>query len=73
MNELTDKGREVLVNIWCEQAELLGLPGPDSGTIDDWIGERSYPNPVDLLNEAGNGSVEALVAIRTEAGLPIFR
>jgi len=71
---LSDPAREIALAIWQEQLEL-GLGGPSEAAGEDnldlWLDNRTYD--LRLLEEAAAGDVGALAAVRTEAGLPVFR
>ena len=63
---------ELALALWREQlARGLGDPGEvaDEERLDDWWSNRS--EPVETYDRAAAGDVAALVAVRTEAGLPV--
>ena len=64
---------ELALIIWKEQiARGMGESGetvnPDH--LNEWFNNRSYP--LEVLDAAANGDLEALAAVRAEAGLPLF-
>lgn len=71
--DLTKAGRELVLAVWREQEDYLGLDGPEVGTVDDWISNRTYPDPIQLLNRAAAGDVAAISEVRTEAGVPLLK
>ena len=48
-------------------AREQGDADPD---LSDWLANRTYP--LELLEAAARGDVQALAAVRAEAGLPVF-
>lgn len=74
MNKLSKKAQNIALEIWKEQLDFgIGDPGEVASLahIEDWLGNRTYPQS--LLEDAAKGDAAAVVKIRTEAGLPIFR
>jgi hypothetical protein len=68
--ELSEKALNLVMEIWREQALYLGLPGPEEGTLEDWLNNRTYD--LSLLEATAAGDTEALLRVRLEAGLSPF-
>jgi hypothetical protein len=70
---LSDKAIAIALAIWREQlARGLGYPGEvvDESRLEEWVANRTYGE--DVLEEAAQGDVAAIVRVRSDAGLPIF-
>ncbi|MBI4759876.1 MAG: hypothetical protein ACOYYF_07605 [Chloroflexota bacterium] len=73
-SNLSDEARTLALQIWQEQLDCgLGSPGETvtDDLLDEWLANRVYP--AETLEAAARGDVAALVLVRQEAGLPIFR
>jgi hypothetical protein len=63
---------ELALALWKEQAELgIGDTEPSPELLPDWWANRTLPR--EEYEAASRGDVAALVRVRTEAGLPVFR
>jgi len=64
---------ELALALWKEQAELgiCDADEPSPELLGDWWSNRTLPR--EEYEAASRGDVAALVRVRTEAGLPVFR
>ncbi|HXF45345.1 MAG TPA: hypothetical protein VNK91_04420 [Burkholderiaceae bacterium] len=70
---LDDEAYRIALEVWKEQiADGLGEAGEvaDMENIHEWLANRDF-DPA-LLLRAAHGKVDALVAVRVAAGLPVF-
>lgn len=73
-NNLTPAALTLALALWSEQLSLgMGAPGetatPDG--LGDWLSNRDG-DTLRALQDASQGDLSALVAVRTHAGLPVF-
>ena len=64
----------MILAIWAEQAEVLGLPGPDAeadADADAWLANQAGLTRAVVL-AAARGDVAALAQVRHVAGLPLL-
>lgn len=72
MQETTERENALILEL-CREADALGVEPLDDETEDEIIlGFRSNHHP-DLIAAAADGDVAALIRLRSDCGLPIFR
>lgn len=70
--QLTDAGRALAMALWREQlAAGLGYVGEeaDEDLLTDWLGNRSFGEPITVLNCAAAGDVASITMARVGSGL----
>jgi hypothetical protein len=74
MSKLSQAAQNIALSLWQEQLDMGYGQSDEVASIqqlDEWLGNRTYSEA--LLERAASGDTKAVIEVRNEAGLPVFR